>query len=256
MNIQKSLTAFVRSFFFNPKTIFLRLWIVAVFVLCGPTTMTNNAATISLFEYGINIDGNTSLPTQGDSLTENVRTVDFDESTGLGSVSVTLTEVGYHFVGAFFDHEIDEAINGFFNEIGAAEGAPVSGQSWEIDETGFSNGDIFLNFTNSNILVGSQLDNGVGTSVFGDTRFPDDVSMAIGWGFSLNPGEVGTIDFRLGLTAPADFHLRHTDSDSDASIFFSSSLNVKEANPIPEPSTIALLMVGLIGLSKLRQELS
>lgn len=77
----------------------------------------------------------------------------------------------------------------------------VVGLSWEIDEPGFVFRDIYDNF-----LLGT-LDNAIGSPL------PDDVSMALGWQFLLNPVEQGLLEFLLGTTPPVGFHLRQFDPD-------------------------------------------
>jgi len=213
--------------------------VVMFIALAG--ALTSNVAQsveIDLFDYGFNIDGTVSMISQGDPVPSGINLSAFDDITGLGSIGVTMAGAGAHSFGAFFDHEIDEPINTFFNETGATTGAALAGQSWEIDEPGFFDGDIFVNFQDS------ALDNGIGTSVFGDTVFPDDVSMAMGWDFSLAAGETAFIELVLSEMAPASgFFLSHNDPDSSATIYLSSSLTI-----IPVPAAVWLFGSGLLGL--------
>ena len=200
------------------------------------------AAVIDLFDWGVNIDGAVSMPSQGDPIPSAVNVAGFDDFTGLGSIGVTMAGAGSHSFDAFFDHEIDEAINSVFNETGAATGATVAGQSWEIDEPGFSDGDIFLNFEDS------TLDNGIGTSIFGNTLFPDDVSMAMGWDFALAAGETAFIELVLSELAPTSgFFLSHSDPASNATIYLSSTLAITPMS-IPVPVVVWLFTSGLLGL--------
>jgi hypothetical protein len=212
--------------------------LLATLVLTFGISTSANAA-IAVFDYGFNIDGTVSVPTLGDAVPAAVDISGFDDLTGLGTIEVTIIGAGSHSFDAFFDHEIDEPTNSLFNELGSSSGSAAARQSWEIDEPGFFEGDIFLNFENS------ALDNGIGTSVFGGTVFPDDVSMAMGWDFILALGESATIMMALGTVAPADFYLEHSDPDSNQSIFLSSRLDI---SPIPVPGAIWLFGAGLFGL--------
>jgi hypothetical protein len=210
-------------------------------------TSEGQATSIDLFDWGLNIDGSLTIP--GDPIPASVDTSGFDFLSGLGTISITLTgSAGAHSVLGFFDHEIDEPINSYFNEKGAVSGVAAAGQSWEIDEPGFVDGDIFENFQNA------ALDNGIGTSIHGAGFSPlgDDISMAMGWDFVLSDAlDVAVIDFILSdTTIPSGFHLIHSDPQSDADIYFSSNLDITS---IPEPGTLILLVSGLFGLAGLRR---
>ncbi len=186
-------------------------------------------ADISLFDYGFNQDGVVTLapapPPPGSG---------FDTGTGLGLVRMTFSSGGFHSALLFVDHELSEAANTFFNELGSVSvGSPSAGLSWEIDEPGFVSGDIFDNF------VAGNLDNSIGTAD------PDDVSMALGWQFILGAGEVGIVDFLLSETPPSGFHLRQFDPDSGENVYFSSALTVESAM-VPEGHT---LLSGLLALA-------
>jgi len=192
------------------------------------------SAAIALYDYGFNIDGTTTV--FGDPLPTAIDASGFDFNTGLGSIDITLTGFGTHSVIGFFDHEIDEPINTYFNELGSASGAPTAGQSWEIDEPDQAFGDIVANF-----FAGS-LDNSVGAN------FADDVSMAMGWDFTLALGEQALISLALGTSAPGGFFLQHNDPNSQESIFLSGTLGIFPVNPIPVPAAIWLFGTGLLGL--------
>jgi hypothetical protein len=192
-----------------------------------------SAGVINLYDWAYYADGTTYENFLGDSMP----TTGSLDSDGLGTLSWTTSTPGNHTFIAFFDHEIDEATNTFFNEYGAATGSPANGQSWEIDEPGYLFGDIY-----DNVLAGS-LDNSNGVPI----TAPDDVSMALGWDFSLNPGFVATIQLLLSDKAPnSGFYLSQTDPDSSVTIYYSSSLNVA---PVPIPGAVLLLGSGLLGLS-------
>lgn len=183
-------------------------------------------------------------------------------ANNLGSVTWTVTNntggdlTNVSFFG-FLDAEIDESVNSAFNEFGALVSVNGAGpgdsapDSWEIDEPGFSFGDIF-----DNLLAGS-LDN---TNSVPATS-PEDVSLALGF-------EVG--DVPAGNRIIATFQisqqniggLSQTDPNSDVTFFFNGSVTV--GPPVvsaPEPDTLWLLGAGLavllgLGFSKTRAQQS
>lgn len=197
------------------------------------TATQASAAVITLWEHQVNINGAIAASGSGINLSA------FDTTTGLGTITVTVSSAGANYVGLFVDHEIDEEDNTFFNESGSASGTPGSGQSWEIDEPGYVSGNIFDNFADSD-LDGT---NGV------PAGSEDDVSMAMAWSFTLAAGETGVVTFLLSDSAPTGgFFLTHTDPDSDASIYMSSGLRIQGGGTAPEPATLALVGLSLLGL--------
>ena len=124
-----------------------------------------------------------------------------DWESGLGELSLLYRPAspGSSNVVAFFDHELSPGTTSFFlNDYGISGGTLSAGQTWEIDEPGYAFGDIYFN-----VLSGS-LDN--------ENAVPEglenDVSLAIGWSFTLGENEYARI--RWCLTPDSSFIAGYT----------------------------------------------
>jgi hypothetical protein len=202
-----------------------------------------HAAAFNLADSAFNVDGVVTTPGVPAGVNDSL----FDYTTGLGAITSTIASSGSHFVGLYVDHEIDEAINTFFNEYGAPVNLPGLGQTWEIDEPGFAApfGDIYDHFLASNSGA-SALENSSGVP----SVAPNDVAMAMGWNLDLTPGQRATITFLLSDTAPSSgFYLEHIDPDSAAAIYFSSSTDIVTRPGVPDTgASLPLLLLSLASL--------
>jgi hypothetical protein len=215
----------------------LKRWIPLGVLALAVGSTAARAAEVTLFERDFNIDGvvTSGAPPAGVNLSG------FDAATGLGTVTVQLSGAGNRYVSVFADHEIDETINTFFNEVGSASGTAAAGQSWEIDEPGYAFGDIYTHFT------AGALDNSSGVP----PGSPDDVSMAMAWSFVLQADEVATVSYLFSATAPTGgFYLTQSDPDSGASVYLSSRLSILSGGgQVPEPGSGALVGLSLAALA-------
>ncbi len=145
------------------------------------------------------------------------------------------TIIGMTFV-SYVDAEIDEPKNSFFNEVAATSGSLASGQAFEVDEPGFSSGDIYDNASNA-ALDGANA-----------STTADDVAMAFSFLFpELAPGEVARIEVMLSEDGDrlGDFAIRQSDTDpsSPTTIDFSGRGILI---PIPEPGAALLYGLALV----------
>jgi hypothetical protein len=152
---------------------------------------------------------------------------------------------------SYLDAEIDEPLNGFFNEFVTPSGSLAAGQSFEADEPGFVFGDIL-----DNVLAGA-LD---GANAV-DAANPEDAAMALAFALpDLAEGDVAVLRVMLSEDGDhlGDFALAQADSDPRSSdvITFSGSVEIRReqpGEPIPEPRAALLFGVGgLLVATRLR----
>ena len=224
-----------------------------------------------LYGWAFNVDGvlytapDIYSPPDTGQLPEYFDYSGFDWDTGLGTISITYDPgaAGDYYFLSFFDHEIDEGFDEFDNENGTYVGTPDAGLTWEIDEPGYGTpyenpfyyGDIFWNFETGNLDNMCFYDSFYGESLTEyENTISDDVSMGLGWDFTLTEGERAVINLFLDEQVPSDFYLSHTDTDSLYTFYFSSTLEIYDENyPVPEPSTMMLMGVGIIFITGLRK---
>lgn len=150
----------------------------------------------------------------------------------------------------FLDAEIDPDLNSSYNEYGRLYGVHGTGagdtaaDSWEIDEPGFSTGDIFNN------LIAGALDN-QNTVPAGSEN---DVSLGLGFYLGdLLAGDRWTLTLQTSLDNIGG--LIHGDSDSLSEFFFNGVAVVeRDVTPVPEPSAFLLMLLGLCGLAWQRSQ--
>jgi hypothetical protein len=200
-----------------------------------------------LYDWGFNINGTTVLP--GNTMPGLIDDSKFDWTQGLGTLSLKYApgSPGDYTILSFFDHELDQYNNTFFNEYGSTSGTPKNGQLWEIDEPGWNYGDIYAHLTAGSF----DKSNGVPSGK------PDDVSMGMGWQFNLAQNQYASIDFTLSDRAPSSgFFLSQNEPASNAAIFFSSSLRVQGSGPVsvPEPGIFWMMLAGLLPLAFRRRK--
>lgn len=221
------------------KKSILVVFFTILFVAFGISTAS---ATAVLYDWSIDVDGtvyeifpNIYLPpTMGGEISgvsgfsmSDPGGYGFDVPNAIGSVEVTFNPgtPGLYNIDSFFDVEIDEWDNSYFNESGAVVGSPATGQYGSIDDD------------------------------FGD------IAWIMGWDFTLAAGQWAVVTFNITSTPPSGFYLTQNDPETgtpgidyspDQTYYLSSNLSIQGGGTsIPDAGILLLLSTALGGLGVL-----
>jgi hypothetical protein len=212
----------------------------------------------SPWDWGFNVDGNYQAISLSDDPAHNSpasipNLIISNSEPGLETFQITVNGAGNHNIASFFDYEIDEGLNTYFNEQGQTVGDPMDINppnallTWEVDEPGYDNnihvGDIFYNFKN-NTYDNTIFDN--------NPTMINDVSVGLGWNFTLANDEFAIATFKVSEAAPdSRFYISQIDPDSHKNLYFTTSMTIGGGgHNVPEPATYSMLVfgLGLVGL--------
>ena len=230
-------------------------------------------ADYALWDWGFNVDGSTEvLMDGGDPASFGQDLVGFDDRTGAGTVTFDISGTGSHNVDAFFDIELNETFNTWWNET-ASQGGSMSEPagtafSWEVDEPGFAFGNIVDNLYVSDFdkavfpdLTAYETDN------FLDQDGADDVAVGMGWDFILAEDQTAMLTFSVSETFDVNsgmFYLLQKDNSPNEdgvieSLYFTSSLVINGGpTAVPEPTAMSMLLsagflfIGMFFINKKR----
>jgi len=224
------------------------------------------ADPIDFFDWGFNINGNKYLLKSSDPSIPSVDetalppTIDqsgFNWGSGLGSLTWNLDPgaADHYYIASFFDFEIDQegTILGWAADKGAVNNYTDSRLSYEIDEPGYTSGDIYDHLLNYDGYA-STFDNLVYNDINGANNVVDDGSVGMGWNFDLTADQYATITFNVTTTDPVNgFYLKQWNSETNNAVYFTSNLTIESHTPppqgVPEPSAFSLILCGLASLS-------
>lgn len=235
---------------------------IAALTLFAASSPTSAVAAPILQDYLFNVNGTASCPDSVCTSALPASGLDagaFDFASGIGTLTFTLDAAasGTYFVDAFFDQALHAP---FFDEFGTTNGAASAGQSWQIDEPGFGDGNR-LGTIFDNALAGTLDDTnhvpGTLSNFLGDcgangggapnAACNNDVSMAMAFNVALAAGDEAIVTLVLSSTAPVGgfFLGQHDPSDPGNNVYLSGAVDVK---PVPEPPAALLLGTGLAAM--------
>lgn len=210
---------------------------------------------ISLQEFGINVNGVvTDTGTGANPFTvSGVNASGFNQSTGLGVLTFTFDpgKAGTYYVNWFLDSELSVP---FYNEFGMVNGTLPSGVSYQIDDPW--SGSIYSNFSQNSLNDTNSIPGGV-DNYLNNCSGPNcdgDVSLALGFSFTLTANEYAVVTIDTSTTNPGGFNLEQVhpiDANNPAAteMFLSGGVNIQPINSnTPEPGSLVLVAIaGAIG---------
>lgn len=226
-------------------------------------------ADLLMFDLAFNVNGtideyiydyDLSAAANGDNATtmmsgiEGYSSSTLDYETGLGTITFAYDAPGDYSVVSFFDIDMSEDENTYWNESAEVFGTSEVGLSWEVDEPGYEFGDIRTYSINGDEYVGNFENNTLDNYNAIEEGWPNDVSVALGWDFALADAESAVITYSISNDMPTNgFFITHDDLASDEHAYFTTNLAIQS---IPEPVTGSLIALGLIiiGLFEVRKK--
>jgi hypothetical protein len=205
--------------------------------LNGATTGSSAQLSADPLPAGLDFSFSTQLSADGSDL---LLSYAFTNNTTETMTGLTLL--------SFLDAEIDEPTTTFFNEYATILGVLGAGQNFEVDEPGYTTGDIF-----ENLLLGAL--DGSNTITIGN---PDDVSMALSFQVAtLESGQTATMEIMISEIdhSIGSFAIRQADfsTSSTTTITYSGRVSLSSTEPpvevIPEPRAAMLYAAGMLLVS-------
>lgn len=215
------------------------------------------AFSSSLQDWEFNINGTTYYPAGGASLGSipGLDSSGFNATTGQGTLTVTFNNgPGTYYVGAYFYVPVGTPD---YNEYGVVNGAPVAGQSYQIDYPEYTgsgspnvgSGTIVDNLANgtlndSNSVPGTVSNYLANCGAYGggaaNPNCNDLVSLATGFSFTVTAGNEEQVTFDLSTSDPGGFSVEDVhpvdgSNPSLSAIYLSGSATEVPLGTAPPP---------------------